>query len=417
MKKKFLSLTLGSLLVSALSAEENGFFVSAGYQIGESAQMVKNTKGIQDLSDSYERLNNLLTNYSVLNTLIRQSADPYAINNARGNLNASAKNLINDKKNSPAYQAVLLALNAAAGLWQVMSYAISPCGPGKDSSKNGGVQTFENTPTNQWGGTTITCGTINYEPGPYSILSTENYAKINKAYQIIQKAFGASGQEIPALSDTNTELKFTINKNNGNTNTNNNGEEIVTKNNAQVLLEQASTIITTLNSACPWINNGGAGGASSGSLWEGIYLKGDGSACGIFKNEISAIQDMIKNAAIAVEQSKIVAANAQNQRNLDTGKTFNPYKDANFAQSMFANAKAQAEILNRAQAVVKDFERIPAEFVKDSLGVCHEVQNGHLRGTPSGTVTSNTWGAGCAYVGETVTNLKDSIAHFGDQAE
>ncbi len=216
------------------------------------------------------------------------------------------------------------------------------------------------------------------------------------------------------MSDTNTELKFTINKSGDN---NNNGEEIVTKNNAQVLLEQASTIITTLNSACPWINNGGAGGASSGSLWEGIYLKGDGSACGIFKNEISAIQDMIKNAAIAVEQSKIVAANVQNQHNLDTGKTFNPYKDANFAQSMFANAKAQAEILNRAQAVVKDFERIPEAFVKDSLGVCHEVQNGHLRGTPSGTVTDNTWGAGCAYSKETITNLKDSIAHFGNQAE
>ncbi|OOQ34033.1 hypothetical protein B0X69_01985, partial [Helicobacter pylori] len=95
---------------------------------------------------------------------------------------------------------------------------------------------------------TITCGTTKYEPGPYSILSTENYAKINKAYQIIQKAFGSSGKDIPALSDTNTELKFTINKSNGNTNSNN-GEEIVTKNNAQVLLEQASTIITTLNSA------------------------------------------------------------------------------------------------------------------------------------------------------------------------
>ncbi len=418
MKKKFLSLTLGSLLVSTLSAEDNGFFVSAGYQIGESSQMVKNTKGIQDLSDSYERLNHLLTSYSTLNTLIRQSTDPNAINNARTNLNASAKNLINDKTNSPAYQAVLLALNAAAGLWQVMSYAISPCGPGSNKDKNGGVQTFENTPTNQWGGTTTTCGTTNYEPGPYSIISTENYAKINKAYQIIQKAFGASGKDIPALSDTNTELKFTINGGvNNNNNNNNNKEEIVTKNNAQVLLEQASTIITTLNSACPWINNGGKGGANSGSLWEGIYLKGDGSACGIFKNEISAIQDMIKNAQIAVEQSKIVATNAQNQHNLDTGKAFNPYKDANFSQSMFANARAQAEILNRVQAVVKDFERIPAAFVKDSLGVCHEVQNGHLRGTPSGTVTSNTWGAGCAYVGETVTNLKNSIAHFGDQAQ
>lgn len=437
MKKKFLSLTLGSLLVSALSAEDNGFFVSAGYQIGESSQMVKNTKGIQELSDSYERLNNLLTNYSVLNTLIRQSADPNAINNARGNLNASAKNLINDKKNSPAYQAVLLALNAAAGLWQVMSYSISVCGPGSDKDKNGGVQTFENAPAN--GGTTITCDSF-YEPGKFSGISTENYAKINKAYQIIQKAFGASGQDIPALSDTK-ELNFEIKgKKNDSVQpgerwkfpwTNGfvsvkwvNGEykeikeDIKVSNNAQELLKQASTILTTLNEACPWLSNGGAGNVGGGnSLWAGID-KGDGSACGIFKNEISAIQDMIKNAEIAVEQSKIVAANAQNQHNLDTGKTFNPYKDANFAQSMFANAKAQAEILNRAQAVVKDFERIPAEFVKDSLGVCHEKgSDGNLRGTPSGTVTSNTWGAGCAYVGETVTNLKNSIAHFGDQAE
>ncbi|MFP6084060.1 Hop family adhesin LabA [Helicobacter pylori] len=438
MKKKFLSLTLGSLLVSALSAEENGFFVSAGYQIGESSQMVKNTKGIQELSDSYERLNNLLTNYSVLNTLIRQSADPNAINNARGNLNASANNLINDKKNSPAYQAVLLALNAAAGLWQVMSYSISVCGPGSDKDKNGGVQTFENVPSN--GGTTITCDSF-YEPGKWSGISTENYAKINKAYQIIQKAFGASGKDIPALSDTK-ELNFEIKgkKNDSVVQgerwkfpwTNGkfvpvkwvNGEykeikeDIKVSNNAQELLQQASIILTTLNEACPWLSNGGAGGAGGGnSLWAGID-KGDGSACGIFKNEISAIQDMIKNAEIAVEQSKIVAANAQNQHNLDTGKTFNPYKDANFAQSMFANARAQAEILNRAQAVVKDFERIPAAFVKDSLGVCHEKgSDGNLRGTPSGTVTSNTWGAGCAYVGETLTSLKDSIAHFGTQAE
>ncbi len=429
MKKKFLSLTLGSLLVSTLSAEDNGFFVSAGYQIGESSQMVKNTKGIQDLSDSYERLNNLLTSYSTLNTLIRQSADPNAINSARTNLNASAKNLINDKANSPAYQAVLLALNAAAGLWQVMSYSISVCGPGSDKSKNGGIQTFENVPAN--GKTEITCNSF-YEPGPWSGISTENYAKINKAYQIIQKAFGASGKDIPALSDTkelNFEIKgkkndtatpgerwkfpwtngkfVSINWVNGNfTETK---EEIKVSNNAQELLKQASTILTTLNEACPWLSNGGG-------YWKDI--KGDGTACGNFKNEISAIQDMIKNAEIAVEQSKIVSANAQNQHNLDTGKTFNPYKDASFSQSMFANARAQAEILSRAQAVVKDFERIPAAFVKDSLGVCHEKgSDGNLRGTPSGTVTSNTWGAGCAYVGETVTNLKNSIAHFGDQAE
>ncbi|EMG89647.1 hypothetical protein HMPREF1397_00448, partial [Helicobacter pylori GAM115Ai] len=43
MKKRFLlSLSL-SLAVPSLHAEDNGFFVGAGYQIGEAVQMVKNT--------------------------------------------------------------------------------------------------------------------------------------------------------------------------------------------------------------------------------------------------------------------------------------------------------------------------------------------------------------------------------------
>ncbi len=144
MKKHILSLTLGSLLVSTLSAEDDGFYMSAGYQIGEAAQMVKNTKGIQELSDRYESLNNLLTRYSTLNTLIKLSADPSAINGARENLGASAKNLIGDTKNSPAYQAVLLAINAAVGFWNVVGY-VTQCGGNANGQKTPLPQPFLTT--------------------------------------------------------------------------------------------------------------------------------------------------------------------------------------------------------------------------------------------------------------------------------
>ncbi|MCQ2707124.1 Hop family adhesin BabB [Helicobacter pylori] len=433
MKKHILSLTLGSLLVSALSAEDDGFYMSAGYQIGEAAQMVKNTKGIQQLSDNYEKLNNLLNNYSTLNTLIKLSADPSAINDARDNLGSSGRNLLDVKTNSPAYQAVLLALNAAVGLWQVTSYAFTACGPGSDESANGGIQTFKNVPGQNT--TTITCNSY-YQPGHGGPISTENYAIINKAYQIIQKALtanGSNGDGVPVLSNTTTKLDFTINgdKRTGgkpnepliypwshgkaihtqwiNTTSQSTETKINTENNAQTLLEQASIIITTLNEACPNFQNGGSG------YWQGI--SGNGTMCGMFKNEISAIQGMIANAQEAVAQSKIVSENAQNQNNLDTGKPFNPYTDAGFAQSMLKNAQAQAEILNQAEQVVKNFEKIPKNFVSDSLGVCYEVQGGERRGTNPGQVTSNTWGAGCAYVQETITNLTNSIAHFGTQAQ
>ncbi|MCQ2786766.1 hypothetical protein JT097_07605, partial [Helicobacter pylori] len=416
-----------------MSAEDDGFYMSAGYQIGEAAQMVKNTKGIQELSEDYEKLNNFLNNYNTLNTLVKLSSDPSAVNDARDNLGSSAKNLLDVKTNSPAYQAVLLALNAAVGLWQVTSYAFTACGPGSNESANGGIQTFNNVPGQNT--TTITCNSY-YEPGHGGPISTENYAIINKAYQIIQKALtanGSNGEGIPVLSNTNTKLDFTIqgDKRTGgkpnpkekfswshgkyihtqwiDTTSTSTTEQINTTNSAQELLKQASIIITTLNEACPNFQNGGSG------YWAGI--SGNGTMCGMFKNEISAIQGMIANAQEAVAQAKIVSENTQNQSSLDTGKPFNPYTDAQFAESMLKNAQAQAQILNQAEQVVKNFEKIPTAFVKDSLGVCYEVQDGERRGTNPGQTTSNTWGAGCAYVGQTITNLKNSIAHFGTEAE
>ncbi|NHA82323.1 outer membrane protein, partial [Helicobacter pylori] len=428
-KTLLLSLSLSFLL----HAEDDGFYMSTGYQIGEAAQMVKNTKGIQQLSENYEKLNNFLNNYNTLNTLVKLSSDPSAVNDARDNLGSSAKNLLDVKTNSPAYQAVLLALNAAVGLWQVTSYAFTACGPGSNKSANGGIQTFNNVPGQNT--TTITCNSY-YEPGHGGPISTENYAKINQAYQIIQKALtanGSNGDGVPVLSNTNTKLDFTIqgDKKMGgepnlkekfswshgkyihtqwiNTTSTPTTEQINTTNSAQELLKQASIIITTLNEACPNFQNGGSG------YWQGI--SGNGTMCGMFKNEISAIQGMIANAQEAVAQAKIVSENAQNQNNLDTGKPFNPYTDASFAQSMLKNAQAQAEILNQAEQVVKNFEKIPKNFVSDSLGVCYKVQGGERRGTNPGQVTSNTWGAGCAYVGQTITNLKNSIAHFGTQEQ
>ncbi|GAA7495763.1 Hop family adhesin BabB [Helicobacter pylori] len=428
-KTLLLSLSLSFLL----HAEDDGFYMSAGYQIGEAAQMVKNTKGIQQLSENYEKLNNFLNNYNTLNTLVKLSSDPSAVNDARDNLGSSAKNLLDVKANSPAYQAVLLALNAAVGLWQVTSYAFTACGPGSKENANGGIQTFNNVPGQNT--TTITCNSY-YEPGHGGPISTENYAIINKAYQIIQKALtanGSNGEGIPVLSNTNTKLDFTISgdKRTGgkpnpkekfswshgeyihtqwiDTTSIQTTEQINTTNSAQELLKQASIIITTLNSACPNFQNSGSG------YWAGI--SGNGTMCGMFKNEISAIQGMIANAQEAVAQAKIVSENTQNQSGLDTGKPFNPYTDAQFAESMLKNAQAQVQILNQAEQVVKNFEKIPTAFVNGSLGVCYEVQHGERRGTDPGQTTSNTWGAGCAYVEQTLTNLNNDIAHFGTRAQ
>ncbi len=106
-----------SLMVSSLLAEDDGVFMSVGYQIGEAAQMVKNTGEIQKISNAYENLNNLLTRYNELKQTASNTNSSTA--QAIDNLKESANRL----KTTPntANQAVSSALSSAVGMWQVIA--------------------------------------------------------------------------------------------------------------------------------------------------------------------------------------------------------------------------------------------------------------------------------------------------------
>ncbi|PUD37054.1 Hop family adhesin BabA [Helicobacter pylori] len=463
MKKHILSLTLGSLLVSTLSAEDDGFYTSVGYQIGEAAQMVKNTKGIQDLSDRYESLNNLLTRYSNLNTLIKLSADPSAINGVRNDLGASAKNLIGDKANSPAYQAVLLAINAAVGFWNVLGYA-TQCGGNANGQKSASSTTiFHNEPG--YRSTSITCSLNGFAPGYYGPMSIENFKKLNEAYQILQTALKKG---LPALNNNSGTVSVTytytcsgegndncsprttgVNKQNDGTKTETqtiDGKRVTTTisskvvdsaasgntlhvsyteitnkldgvpDSAQALLAQASTLINTINEACPYFSVTNING---GPQMEPTR----GKLCG-FTDEISAIQKMIADAQDLVNQTSVINSNEQSAQ-VGGNKPFNPFTDASFAQGMLANAQAQAKMLNLAEQVGQAInpERLSGtfrNFVKGFLATCNNPSTAGTSGTQGsapGTVTTQTFASGCAYVEQTLTNLNNDIAHFGTRAQ
>ncbi|TPH96677.1 outer membrane protein [Helicobacter pylori] len=106
-----------SLMASSLFAEDDGVFMSVGYQIGEAVQQVKNTGEIQKVSNAYENLNNLLTRYNELKQTA-SSTDSSTIQ-AIDNLKESASRL----KTTPnsANQAVSSALSSAVGMWQVIA--------------------------------------------------------------------------------------------------------------------------------------------------------------------------------------------------------------------------------------------------------------------------------------------------------
>ncbi len=427
-----LSLSL-SLASSLLNAEDNGFFISAGYQIGEAAQMVKNTGELKKLSDTYENLSNLLNNFNNLNQAVTNASSPSQINAAIDNLKANTQGLTGEKDNSPAYQAVSLALNATVGLWNVIGYAIM-CGNGNGTGSGPGSVVFNDQPGSY--STSITCN--RYEKiGPGSSMSIQEFEKLNKAYQAIQQALkNRNGFPVLDKNGTQVTVSYTYeckqtadttdadinggvnqfcNKNgssNGVTSSGSNNKETQSftfTNNAQNLLAEAANIMNVLNTQCPLVRSTHDENApGNGSPWD---INTDGNACQIFSAEFSAVTSMIKNAQEIVAQAQ--SLNAQNNQNAP--QDFNPYtsSDRAFAQNMLNHAQAQAKMLSLANQMKKDLDTIPKQFVSHYLAAC---KNGG--GTlPNEGVTSNTWGAGCAYVEETITTLNNSLAHFGTQAE
>ncbi|BAW74321.1 SabA family sialic acid-binding adhesin [Helicobacter pylori] len=402
-----------------LHAEDDGFFISAGYQIGEAAQMVKNTGELKRLSDTYENLSNLLNNFNNLNQAVTNANNPSAINAAIDNLKANTQGLLNEKDNSPAYQAVSLALNATVGLWNVIGYAIM-CGNGNGTGNGPGSVVFNNQPGQNT--TNITCNRFE-STGPGKSMSIDEFKKLNKAYQTIQQALKTQNG-FPALDAKGTtvtvtytyECKQTSDINGGvdkfcNNNNDSSKQSLEFTNNAQNLLDQAANIMNVLNTQCPLIrsthdvNNPGGG-----QPWK---INKSGDACQVFQQEFSAVTSMIKNAQEIVTQAQTLNANQQNNQNAP--QDFNPYtsSDRAFAQNMLNQAQAQAKMLSLANQMKNDLDTIPKQFVSDYLAAC---KNGG--GTlPNQGVTSNTWGAGCAYVEETITTLNNSLVHFGTQEQ
>ncbi|MCH4609025.1 outer membrane protein, partial [Helicobacter pylori] len=406
---------------SLLHAEDNGVFLSVGYQIGEAVQKVKNADKVQKLSDTYEQLSRLLTNDSGTGS----KTSTQAINQAIGNLNKSAQSLIDTTDNSPAYQATLLALKSTVGLWNSMGYAVI-CGgytksPGENNQKN-----FHYTDENG-NGTTINCGGSTNSNGTHNSsgtntlkadknvsLSIEQYEKIHEAYQILSKALKQAGLAPLNSKGEKLEAHVTTSKYQQDNQTKTTTSVIDTTNDAQNLLTQAQTIVNTLKDYCPMLiakssSNGMANNANTPS-WQ---TSANQNSCSVFGTEFSAISDMISNAQNIVQETQQL--NTAPLKSIAQPHDFNlnsPNSIA-LAQSMLKNAQSQAEILKLANQVESDFNKLSSGHLKDYIGKCDMSAISSTNMTMQNQ--KNNWGNGCAGVEETLSSLKTSAADFNNQ--
>ncbi|MFA8032837.1 Hop family adhesin HopQ [Helicobacter pylori] len=422
-KTILLSLTLAA---SLLHAEDNGVFLSVGYQIGEAVQKVKNADKVQKLSDSYEKLSRLLTN----NDGSGSKTSAQAINQAVNNLNERAKKLTSGTTQSPAYQATLLALKSVLGLWNSIGYAVV-CG-GYVGKPGEGHKNFHYTDENG-NGTKINCGgnigdnnrvqnnsgTNTLPAAKNSSLSIKQYEEIHEAYQILSKALKEAGLAPLTSKGDKLEAHVTtsVDQQGSNNETKTTTSVIDTTNGAQNLLTYAQTIVNTLKDYCPMLiaksSSGSSGGATTNTpSWQ--TAGGGKNSCTTFGAEFSAASDMINNAQKIVQETQQLSANQP--KNITQPNNFNlnsPSSLTALAQKMLKNAQSQAEILKLANQVESDFNKLSSGHLKDYIGKCDASAISSANMTMLNQ--KNNWGNGCAGVEETLSSLKTSAADFNNQ--
>ncbi|MGL2376909.1 Hop family adhesin SabA [Helicobacter pylori] len=333
MKKTILlSLSL-SLASSLLHAEDNGFFVSAGYQIGEAVQMVKNTGELKNLNDKYEQLNQYLNQVASLKQSIQNANNIELVNSSLNYLKSFTNNNYNSTTQSPIFNAVQAVITSVLGFWSLYAGNYFTFFVGnKDTKRPADVQ--GNPPFS-----TIIKNCLGIEN---CAMDQTTYDKMKKLAEDLQKAqtnATTKANNLCALSGCAT----TEGQNPPNS----------TVSSALNLAQQLMDLIANTRTAM---------------MWENIVISGVSNASGAIKstgyptqyavfNNIKAMIPILQQAVTLSQSNHTLSTQLQAQA---TGTQTNP----NFAKDIYALAQNQKQILSNASNIFNLFNSIPKDQLK-----------------------------------------------------
>ncbi|GAA7891668.1 outer membrane protein [Helicobacter pylori] len=383
MKKRFL-LSL-SLTASLLYAEDNGFFMSAGYQIGEAVQMVKNTGELKNLNDKYEQLNQYLNQVASLKQSIQNANNYELVKQSISNLISFANNNSQNKDLSPIYssaQAVLTSILAFWTLYAGNALTFNVEGLTTSTSQNG--QGFSNVPL------TAKCS----QPGSKNCMPIATYQKMKNLAESLQKAQGTL---------------CALNENGCNTANQDQGATISSAlNTAKELMDLISATNTNMDWSKIKINGllvpSEVRGDKNGSItkYEGkITSNNSVTSYALFQNIYKMLPYLQESLKLS-EQNKSKSDGLQGQV---TGDNTNP----NYDKEIYNFAQNQQTILSNAKSIFNLFNSIP----KDQF---EYLQVGYLKIPPLGTTPTKPYRKNVNLNAE-IDSIQNNVSYYGNRID
>ncbi|WP_308440641.1 Hop family adhesin SabA, partial [Helicobacter pylori] len=372
MKKRFL-LSL-SLAASLLCAEDNGFFVSAGYQIGEAVQMVKNTGELKNLNDKYEQLNQYLNQVASLKQSIQNANNISLVNSSLNDLKSFTENNYNSTTQSPIFNAVQAVITSVLGFWSLYAgnYLTFFVG-NKDKPANvAGNPPFRTIINN--------CSGIENCAMDQTIY--DKMKELAEGLQAAQQKSTTKANNLCALSGCATTE----------------GQPRSTVSNALNLAQQLMDLIANTKTAMMW-NNIVIADVSNAS--GAIKSTGYPTQYAVFNN-IKAMIPILQQAVTLSQSNNTLSSKLQAQA---TGSQTNP----EFAKDIYNLALNQKQVISYAKDIFNLFNSIPAEQYK-------YLEKAYLKIPNAGQTPTNPYRQ-VVNLNQEVQTIKNNVSYYGNRLD
>ncbi|WP_198763852.1 Hop family adhesin SabA [Helicobacter pylori] len=374
MKKRFL-LSL-SLAASLLYAEDNGFFVSVGYQIGEAVQMVKNTGELKNLNDKYEQLNQYLNQVASLKQSIQNANNIELVNSSLNYLKSFTNNNYNSTTQSPIFNAVQAVITSVLGFWSLYAgnYLTFFVGSGDKASNVQGNPPFS----------TITKNCSGLENCAMNETTYNEMKKLAESLQAAQTNSATKANNLCALSGCAT----TQGQNPPNS--------------------TVSSALETAQKLMDLIAN-----TKTAMMWENIVISGVSNASGAIKttgyptqyavfNNIKAMIPILQQAVTLSQSNHTLSTQLQAQA---TGTQTNP----NFAKDIYAFAQNQKQIISYAKDIFNLFDSIPKDQYR-------YLEKAYLKIPNAGSTPTNPYMA-VVNLNKEVQTIQNNVSYYGNRVD
>ncbi|MGL2332616.1 Hop family adhesin SabA [Helicobacter pylori] len=375
MKKRFL-LSL-SLAVPSLHAEDNGFFIGAGYQIGEAVQMVKNTGELKNLNEKYEQLSQYLNQVASLKQSIQNANNIELVNSSLNDLKSFTNNNYNSTTQSPIFNAVQAVITSVLGFWSLYAgnYFTFFVGSGDKSANVQGNPPFQ----------TI----IDNCPGLENCAMNETIynemKKLAESLQAAQTNSATKANNLCALSG----CAATDSTSNPPSSTVSNALET-----AQKLMD----LIANTKTAMMWKNIVISGVSNtSGAITSTNYP----TQYAVFNN-IKAMIPILQQAVTLSQSNHTLSASLQAQA---TGTQTNP----NFAKDIYAFAQNQKQVISYAKDIFNLFDSIPKDQYR-------YLEKAYLKIANAGSTPTNPYRQE-VNLNQEIQTIQNNVSYYGNRVD